>query len=258
MLQTRVIPVLLFKEGGLYKGKKFKNHKYVGDPINTVKIFNEKQVDELVLLDIEASKNNTSINFEWIEEIVSEAFMPVAYGGGIKTVEDARRLFSLGIEKVILNSAALENPLLITELSNEFGSQSIVFSLDIKKDFLGIQRVYSNCGTRKMKGLPLEIAHKMQQLGVGEIILNSIHLEGTKKGYDVTLINELSKRLEIPLIALGGAGNISHMMEAKKAGAHGLAAGSIFVFQGPLDGVLITYLTEEEIKQLNINNDTTM
>ena len=251
MLQTRVIPVLLIKDGGLYKGVKFKKHKYVGDPINTVKIFNEKEVDELVLLDISVTVENKEIDFKLIKEIASEAFMPLAYGGGIKSIDDARKLFSLGIEKVILNSAAFENPDLITELSNEFGSQSIVFSLDLKKDFFGNQRVYSNCGTRKMKGSPVEIALKMEEKGIGEIIFNSIHLEGTKKGYDLKLISQLSKSLNIPLIALGGAGNINHMMEAKRAGAHGLAAGTIFVFQGPLDGVLITYLTKEEINYLN-------
>lgn len=251
MLQTRIIPVLLIKDGGLYKGVRFKKHKYVGDPINTVKIFNEKEVDELVLIDISVTKENKEIDFELIKEIASEAFMPLAYGGGIKSIEDARKLFSLGIEKVILNSAALENPDLITELSNEFGSQSIVFSLDIKKDFFGNQRVYSNCGKRKMKGSPVEIALKMEEKGIGEIIFNSIHLEGTKKGYDLKLISEITKKLNIPLIALGGAGNANHMMEAKRAGAHGLAAGTIFVFQGPLDGVLITYLTKEEINYLN-------
>lgn len=251
MLQTRVIPVLLIKEGGLYKGVKFKKHKYVGDPINTVKIFNEKEVDELVLLDIYVTLENKEIDFSLIKQIASEAFMPLAYGGGIKTVEDARKLFSLGIEKVILNSAALKNPDLITELSNEFGSQSIVFSLDIKKDFLGNQKVYSNCGTRKMKGSPIEIANKMQEKGIGEIILNSIDREGTNKGYDLKLIHQLSSKLKIPTIALGGAGSISHMIDAKKSGAHGLAAGTIFVFQGPLNGVLITYLTKEEINYLN-------
>ena len=251
MLQTRVIPVLLIKDGGLYKGVKFKKHKYVGDPINTVKIFNEKEVDELVLLDISVTIENKEIDFKLIKEIASEAFMPLAYGGGIKSIDDARKLFSLGIEKVILNSAAFEKPDLITELSNEFGSQSIVFCLDIKKDFFGNQRVYSNCGTRKIKGSPIEIAIKMEEKGIGEIIFNSINLEGTKKGYDLKLISELSNSLNIPLIALGGAGNINQMMEAKMAGAHGLAAGTIFVFQGPLDGVLITYLTKEEINHLN-------
>ena len=251
MLRTRVIPVLLLKEGGLYKGKKFKNHKYVGDPINTVKIFNEKQVDELVLLDIEASKNNKDINLELIEWIASEAFMPIAYGGGIKCLEDAKVIFSLGIEKVILNTYALSNPALVVSLVENFGSQSVVFSLDTQPSFLQKANVYTKSGSKKIKGSPKEIALTMQELGVGEIILNSIHLEGTKGGYDLKLISKLSKSLNIPLIALGGAGNRNHMMEAKKVGAHGLAAGTMFVFQGPLDGVLIKYLSQTEINQIN-------
>ena len=251
MLRTRVIPVLLLKNGGLYKGNKFKNHKYVGDPINTVKIFNEKQVDELVMLDIEASKNSTPVNFQLIEEIAGEAFMPIAYGGGIKSLEDAKIIFSLGIEKVILNTHAILNPKLVVSLVKNFGSQSVVFSLDTKSNFLQKVNIYIKSGSKKIKGNPKEIALKMQELGVGEIILNSIHLEGSKKGYDLKLISELSKSLDIPLVALGGAGNLDHLINAKKAGAHGLAAGTMFVFQGPLNGVLITYLSEEEIHKIN-------
>ena len=251
MLQTRVIPVLLIKERGLYKGVKFKKHKYVGDPINTVKIFNEKEVDELVIIDISVTIENKEIDYELIKEIASEAFMPLAYGGGIKTVDDARKIFSLGIEKVILNSEALNNPNLIDELSAEFGAQSIVFSLDVKKDFFGKQRVYSNCGTIKVKGTPSEIALKMEENGVGEIILNSIDREGIGNGYDLQLIKSISSILKTPLISLGGAASASHMIEAKNAGAHGLAAGTMFVFKGPLKGVLITYLKENELNHIN-------
>ena len=251
MLQTRVIPVLLIKVRGLYKGVKFKKHKYVGDPINTVKIFNEKEVDELVIIDISVTIENKEIDYELIKEIASEAFMPLAYGGGIKTVDDARKIFSLGIEKVILNSEALNNPNLIDELSAEFGAQSIVFSLDVKKDFFGKQRVYSNCGTIKVKGTPSEIALKMEENGVGEIILNSIDREGIGNGYDLQLIKSISSILKTPLISLGGAASASHMIEAKNAGAHGLAAGTMFVFKGPLKGVLITYLKENELNHIN-------
>tara|TARA_B100000767_G_scaffold267869_1_gene287218 strand:+ start:13809 stop:14567 length:759 start_codon:yes stop_codon:yes gene_type:complete len=252
MLQTRVIPILLIKDGGLYKGIKFKKHKYVGDPINTVKIFNDKEVDELVIIDISVTKENKEINFKLIKQIASEAFIPLAYGGGIKTVDDARKIFALGIEKVILNSEALNNPNLIKELSTEFGAQSIVFSLDVKKDFFGTLRVYSNCGSKKTKGTPIEIATEMEQNGAGEIILNSIDREGTGSGYDLNTIEDLSSTLKVPLIALGGAGSFSHMVKGKKAGAHALAAGSYFVFQGPLRGVLITYLSKKEIKQLEL------
>jgi len=251
MLLTRVIPILLIKDGGLYKGKKFKNHRYVGDPINTVRIFNDKQVDELVLLDIGASLNGTAINYELLEEIAGEAFMPVAYGGGIGSVDQAKRIISSGIEKIILNTAAIEKPSLINDLVKVFGSQSIVFSLDTRTDLFGVNKVYAKAGTKRVKENILEMALKMQEQGVGEIILNSIDLEGTGRGYNLRLINKLTKILEVPLIAAGGAANIDHMIEAKKAGAHGLAAGTMFVFHGPLKGVLITYLKENELNYIN-------
>lgn len=251
MLRTRVIPVLLLKNGGLYKGKKFKNHKYVGDPINAVKIFNEKQVDELVLLDIEASKNSTPINFQLIEEISGEAFMPIAYGGGIKTLEDAKKIFGLGIEKIVLNTYAIKKPELVKELVKNFGSQSVVFSLDVRPDFFNKMCLYIKSGTIKVKENIVEIALKMQEQGVGEIILNCIDLEGTGRGYNLRLIRKLTEILEIPLIAAGGAANINHMIEAKKSGAHGIAAGTMFVFQGSLKGVLITYLKENELNYIN-------
>ncbi|MDC0917470.1 AglZ/HisF2 family acetamidino modification protein [Flavobacteriaceae bacterium] len=251
MLRTRVIPVLLLKNGGLYKGKKFKNHKYVGDPINTVKIFNEKQVDEIVLLDIEASKNNTPINFQLIEEISGEAFMPIAYGGGIKTLEDAKKIFGLGIEKIVLNTYAIKKPELVKELVKNFGSQSVVFSLDVRPDFFNKMCLYIKSGTIKVKENIVEIALKMQEQGVGEIILNCMDLEGTGRGYNLRLIRKLTEILEIPLIAAGGAANINHMIEAKKSGAHGIAAGTMFVFQGSLKGVLITYLNENELNYIN-------
>lgn len=253
MLRTRVITVLLIKEGGLYKGEKFKNHKYVGDPINAVKIFNDKLVDELVLLDIGVPLNGSDIDYELIEEVVGEAFMPVAYGGGISSLEQAQKIISLGIEKIIINSAAIDNPSLIEELVEVLGSQSVVFSLDVKPDLFGKYRAYARAGTKKVKENILAIALKMQELGVGEIILNSIHLEGTKSGYDIKLIEFLSSKIKIPLVALGGAGNIEDMIVAKKAGAHGLAAGTIFVFHGPLKGVLISYLSKEELNLLNCN-----
>lgn len=251
MLRTRVIPVLLIKNGGLYKGQKFKNHKYVGDPINTVKVFNEKQVDELVLLDIGASLHKSSIDFELIEEIAGEAFMPVAYGGGINSLDQAKKIISSGIEKIIINTAALENPYLIPELVEVLGSQSVVFSLDTKPNLFGNPLVYAMSGTKKVKESVLEVALKMQKHGIGEIILNSIHLEGTQKGYDLKLIRQLASKLDIPLIALGGAANIDHMVNAKEAGAHGLAAGTMFVFHGSLRGVLITYLTENQLNRIN-------
>lgn len=241
MLKTRVIPVLLLKNRGLYKGVKFKNHKYVGDPINTVKIFNDKEVDELIILDIEASKLNKPIDFDYLKEVVSEAFMPVGYGGGIKTVEDAKKLFNLGLEKIVLNTNAILNPNLIKELVDVFGSQSVVFSLDIKKDFWGKYKVYIKSGAEKTNYEALEVAKKMEELGVGEIIINNIDKDGTFEGYDLKLINYISSNLSIPTIACGGARNIDDFKLAKEAGAHACGAGGMFVFHMPHRAVVISY-----------------
>ena len=251
MLRTRVIPVLLLKNGGLYKGKKFKDHKYVGDPINTVKIFNEKQVDELVILDIEASQKNKLIDYQLIEEVAGEAFMPIAYGGGIKTVKEVQKIFSLGIEKVILNTNAILNPTLVQTLVGKFGSQSIVFSLDTKPNLFKKNEVYIKSGSQKVKGNVIDIAIQMQNLGVGEIFLNCIHKDGTRMGYDLELIKMVSNHIQIPLVSLGGVGSFNHLIEGKKAGAHGLAVGSFFVFHGPHKGVIISYLNQEEIEKIN-------
>jgi len=250
MLKTRVMPVLLMKERGLYKGTKFKNHKYIGDPINSVKIFNDKEVDELVILDIEASRLNRPINFDILKDIVSEAFMPIAYGGGIKTVDDARKLFHTGVEKIVLNTYALEDNQLVKDLVDVFGSQSIVFSLDIKKSFFGNYAVYSMSGTKKIKKTPIEIAKDMQELGVGEIIVNSIDNDGAMKGYNLQIIKEISSHLTIPVVALGGAGSLDDFVSAKKCGAHAVAAGSMFVYNGIHRAVLISYPKYEKLCEI--------
>ena len=250
MLGTRIIPVLLMKNRGLYKGIKFKNHKYVGDPINTVRIFNEKEVDELILLDIEASKLNKPIDFEYLKDVVSEAFMPIGYGGGIKSVEDARKLFSIGVEKIILNTYAVLDRDLVKRLVDTFGSQSIVFSLDYKKTLLGGYRVFIKSGTKKTKFKPLEIALEMENLGVGEIILNDIDRDGTFKGYNLDMVKEISSRLSIPVIASGGARNLNDFKLAKEYGASACAAGAMFVFHMPHRAVVISYPKYEEIKRV--------
>jgi len=250
MLKTRIIPTLLLKNRGFYKGEKFKNYKYVGDPINTIKIFNEKEVDELVILDIISSKENKPIDFEYLKEIVSEAFMPVGYGGGIKSVEDAKKLFSIGIEKVILNTNAILDFDLIKKLVDIFGSQSVVFSLDVKKNIFGQKKVYIKSGTQKVKYNYLELSLKMQELGVGEIILNDIDRDGTFKGYDLDLIKEISNKLNIPLIASGGARNLEDFRLAKEAGAHACAAGGMFVYHMPHRAVVISYPKYEEIRKI--------
>jgi len=250
MLQTRVIPVLLLKKGGLYKGVRFKNHKYVGDPINTVKIFNDKEVDELVLLDIEASRYKKPINFELLQQIATEAFMPLAYGGGISSIEDATKLFSIGFEKVILSTNAVNNIDLIHQLVSTFGSQSIIVSIDVKKGFLGKYRVYTKSGSSKTKYNPIDFAKKMQEIGVGEVVLNSIDCDGIMEGYDLDIIQKVSSVLSIPLIASGGAGELNNIKEAKKAGASAMGVGSMFVYHGIHKAVLISYPKYETLYKL--------
>jgi len=250
MLKTRIIPTLLLKNRGFYKGVKFKNHQYVGDPINTIKIFNDKEVDEIVIFDIEASKKNKEIDFEYLKEVVSEAFMPLGYGGGIKSVEDARKLFSIGIEKVILNTNAILNFDLIKELVDIFGSQSVVFCLDVKKNIFGKRNIFIKSGTQKVKFSTIEIALKMQELGVGEIILNNIDRDGTFEGYDLDLIKEVSAKLDIPLIVSGGARNLNDFKLAKEAGAHSCAAGSMFIYHMPHRAVVISYSKYEDIRKV--------
>ena len=250
MLKTRIIPVLLMKNRGLYKGIKYRNHKYVGDPINTVKIFNEKEVDELILLDIEASLKKKPIDFEFIKEVVSEAFMPIGYGGGIKSLEEAQKLFSIGVEKIVLNTYAVLNFDLVKSLVDKYGSQSVVFSLDVKKDFWGKRKVYIKSGTEKTQYEPLEVALKMQELGVGEIILNDIDRDGTFEGYDIELIKLIARNTKVPLIACGGAKDITDFRKAKEAGAHACGAGAMFVFHMPHRAVVISYPDYNELRKV--------
>jgi len=249
MLKTRVIPVLLLKDGGLYKGVKFKKHKYVGDPINTVKIFNDKEVDELILLDITASKNKKGPNFELLNNIAAEAFMPLAYGGGVTNIEQAKLLFSIGFEKIVLNSAIKNNDVLITFIANHFGSQSVVVSLDIKKNLFGKYSCFVECGSVDIKKNPIDFAKHLEKLGVGEIIVNSIDRDGTSKGYDLDMIEKISSCVSVPVVALGGAGSITDFANAVKFGASSVAAGSMFVFNGPHNAVLITYPSYKELEE---------
>jgi len=247
MSRIRIIPTLLMREGGLVKTIKFANERYVGDPINAVKIFNEKEVDELVLLDIGASKNNVRPSFHEISEIVSEAFMPIGYGGGITSLHDIEQLFKIGVEKIILNSIFYTNAHLISEAANIFGSQSIVLSLDVKKDLWGTYRLYSYSGSRKEK-IDLQTAlSKAQDFGAGEVIINSIDRDGTMVGYDTNLIKLVSDKLKIPLVTLGGAGTIDHLAESIRAGSSAVAAGSMFIFQGVHRAVLISYINSDDL-----------
>ena len=250
MLKTRVIPCLLLKGKGLVKTVKFENPKYVGDPINAVKIFNDKEVDELIFLDIEATVEGRKPPVKLISEIASECFMPLSYGGGLRNLDDIKAIFNLGVEKVIINSYAIENPRFINEASKFYGNQSIVVAIDVKRSTKGKYEIFSRGGKKKTNLDPVEHAMKMETLGAGEIFLNSIDRDGTMEGYDIGLIKEVAESVTIPVIACGGAGRIEHFVEAvKKAGASAVAAGSMFVFHGKHRAVLTTYPSVEELEK---------
>jgi imidazole glycerol-phosphate synthase subunit HisF len=250
MKRTRVIPVLLVNNGGLYKTQKFKNPKYVGDPINAIKIFNDKEVDELCVLDITASTQKREPNFKLIEEFASECFMPVCYGGGISKIEHAKKIFSLGIEKISLNFSAFKNQKLITEIATIYGSQAVVVSIDYKKNLFGKTYAYTLQGNESTKKTIIEYAKELESNGAGEILLNNIDRDGTFSGYDLEFIKLVASSVKIPVIACGGASKIEDFKEAvTKAGASAVAAGSMFVFHGVHRAVLISYPTQTELKE---------
>jgi cyclase len=247
--RVRVIPILLLQNAGLVKTVRFKKPTYIGDPINAVKIFNEKEVDEIALLDIEASRQNHEPDYKKIREICSEAFMPFAYGGGIKNIDQIKMLFQTGIEKVIINTQAFYKPQLIEEASAIFGSQSIVLSIDVKKNIYGKNKVWVASGTLNTKYSPDDYAKKMVDYGAGEIILTSIDREGTYQGYDTNLIQSVSNSINIPVVANGGASSIESFYPAIKAGASAVAAGSIFVYHGSQKGILISYFPQKDMQK---------
>jgi cyclase len=247
MLMPRVIPVLLYRNGGLYKTVRFKDPVYVGDPINAVRIFNEKEVDELVFLDITATAERKKPSFDYIREIAGECFMPLCYGGGVRTVEDARAVVACGVEKVAINSFAVENPGFIKEAASELANSTIVVSIDAKRDVFGKHRVYSHNGSRKSKWHPAEFALMIQEMGAGEILLNSIERDGTQKGYDLELIGAVAGAVDIPVIACGGAGGVEDFSRALKRQASAVAAGSMFVFHGRHRAVLINFPSQQEL-----------
>ncbi|MCJ8166405.1 AglZ/HisF2 family acetamidino modification protein [Pontibacter sp. E15-1] len=249
MLKTRVIPCLLLRGQGLVKTVKFKDPKYVGDPINAVKIFNDKEVDELIFMDITATIEKRGPNFKMISEIAAECFMPFGYGGGISHIDEVRRIINVGAEKVILNTAAHLNPNLIEEAAAQFGSQSIVVAIDIKKSIFGKAEVFIESGQKKVRISPVDLAKRVEQLGAGEIIVNSIDRDGTGEGYDIDLLNKISSSVHIPIVASGGAGKLADFREAKtRGGASAVAAGSMFVFHGKHRAVLITYPEYAELE----------
>jgi imidazole glycerol-phosphate synthase subunit HisF len=249
MRRVRVIPVLLLRKGGLVKSVRFKDHKYVGDPINAVKIFNEKEIDEIVILDIDATREKRGPNMQQVREIAGEAFIPLAYGGGITTIEQINDLFYLGVEKVILNSSAINNPSLITEAAKLVGSQSVVASVDVRKTWSGNYRVFGINGTKNTGHEPSKFCKQMEETGAGEIFLNSIDRDGTFDGFDTGLVSKVAHAVNVPVVACGGASSMKDFREAINHGASAVAAGSYFVFQRPHKAVLITYPSQDELKR---------
>lgn len=251
MRRIRTIPVLLIHKGGLYKSVQFKSHQYVGDPINAVKIFNDKGADELAIIDIDASRNNRTPDIDKIADIASEAFMPLSYGGGITRLEQAQDLFYNGIEKLIINKSALTKPNLMSNIAERYGSQAIVASIDVKKNFWGKYRVYADNGSKDTGLDPIEFAIQCEKNGAGEILLNSIDKDGTYKGYDTDILSKIAASVSIPVIACGGAGSTDDFVKAVKDGhASAVAAGSFFVFQRPHNAVLISYPDENFFNKL--------
>jgi cyclase len=248
MRRIRVIPVLLMQRGGLVKSVKFKDHKYVGDPINAVRIFNDKEVDELVILDISATSEKRPPDIGRIREIVAEAFMPIAYGGGITKMQEIDSLINSGIEKVILNSIAASNISLVREAATVLGSQSVSVSIDVKKNWLGKYRVHIENASKSIDKDPVQHAQDVVNAGAGEIILQSVDRDGSFNGYDVELIKMVSKAVNVPVVALGGAAGVDDFTLAVQSGASAVAAGSIFVFQGPHRAVLISYPAQQQLK----------
>ena len=249
MFRPRIIPLLLLRGKGLVKSISFKNHNYIGDPINAVKIFNDLNADELVLLDILATKENRSISLDFVRTVGEEANMPFAIGGGIKSIKQIQELIGAGAEKVIINSFAVEKPDFIKEAAENFGSSTIVVCIDVKKNFFGKEQTWVNNGIKNSKYNPVEFACMMEEKGAGEIIIQSIEKDGQMNGYDISLIKKISEAVTIPVIALGGAGKIEHLKEAYLKGyASGLAAGSMFVYHGDRKGILINYPEINELK----------
>ena len=252
MLRPRIIPALLIRNKGLVKTVKFKDGKYVGDPINAVKIFNEKEVDELIVLDIDATTENRAPDFELIKNLAVECRMPFCYGGGVKTVDQARKIISLGAEKVAMSSAIIQTPNLVKDLAKAVGLQSIVVVLDVKKRGLfGKYEIVTKNGTKSTGINPIKFAQELEQLGIGELVINSVDNDGMMKGYDLKLIKQIRDCVSLPITVLGGAGTLADIGNLiKEHGVIGAAAGSLFVFKGKYKAVLINYPNQEQKESL--------
>lgn len=249
MLRPRAIPCLLLHHGRLVKTVRFDKPSYVGDPINAVRIFNDMEVDEIVVLDIGATPDRTVVCFKLIEEMAGECFMPMAYGGGVKSVEDARTILRLGVEKVVINSAAVADISLIRGASDAFGAQSVIASIDVRKGRFRGHRVYTRGGRQLIKAGVVDWVRRLEEHGAGEILVTSIDRDGTMDGYDLDLVRLVSSSVRVPVIAAGGGGSVSDMGEVvSKGGASAAAIGSLAVYQGRNRAVLINFPTPAQLK----------
>jgi cyclase len=252
MLNNRIIPCLQLIGDSLVKKVKFDKHSYIGDPINTVRIFNELEVDELCFLDISATTEKRKPNLKVLKEIANECFMPLSYGGGIENIQTVHEILSIGFEKIILNTSAFKNPKLITEIVNQFGSQSLIISIDVKKNIFGKYSIYTNCGKVKQKGDPLEWSKTVEKLGAGELLITSMDREGTWQGYDLKILKEIADSVNIPVIANGGAGNIDHIIEVfENTEIAAVAVGSMLVYQAKGLGVLVNFPDKKKLEIWN-------
>lgn len=250
MLKHRVIPTLLLRNGGLVKTLKFKNPKYVGDPINAIRIFNEKEVDELMVLDIVASKEKREPDYALIEQFAGECFMPLTYGGGITCIDQAARVFALGVEKICLQTAAFDNPHLVTQLAERYGSQSVVVAIDVKRNWRNKPHLFKSVNGNTLEEFWLMHAQNLVDAGAGEVLLNAVDRDGTLSGPDLDLIRQAAAALPVPLIAVGGVASLADIKAAVDAGASAVAAGAFFVFHGQYRAVLISYPRYQELEAL--------
>ncbi len=249
MFRPRIIPCLLLKDKGLVKSTRFKDFRYIGDPLNAIKIFNDKKADELIFLDIFASEQGRTIDLDLVRTLGDECAMPFTVGGGIRTIDQIRELINAGAEKVCLNNAAIQTPELIKAAAETFGSSTVVVSMDIKKKAFSGYRVYNQRGKKATKKTPVEFAQEMEALGAGELFVNSIEHDGMMEGYDIPQLQAISSAVNIPVIACGGAGNFEHMEKAiTQGGASAAAAGSLFVYHGPRKAVLINLPNRHDLK----------
>lgn len=249
-MRARVMPVLLIDDGGLVKSIEFGKYNYIGDPINAIRLYNEMEVDELVILDISASKEGRGPDFEMIDELTGNAFMPICYGGGVSSVEDIKKLFYLGVEKVAINNKLLSDRAFIKEASKLHGKQSIVGAVDVSKNFFGKYKVYDHVSKKNLDLDPSEYAKELEQSGIGELFINDVSNDGKMKGYDTKLIELMHRTVQVPVIFCGGAGTLEDVKNAIDSGADAAAAGSIFIYKGKTKGILINYPTQEELYKL--------